>query len=92
MPVPYPEEFRRDELPVDGVERAAGHLFHEDPGDHVAGVGVREAVTGWEGRRAVGGRVVHQLDRTPHVARVLAQPGEEGLVVEVVGHGPDERG
>jgi hypothetical protein len=30
--------------------------------------------------------VIDQLDRSPEVARVLAQPGEERLLVEVVRH------
>jgi hypothetical protein len=64
-------------------------VLHEDPGDHVAGVRVFEALTGKETWRAVLGRLVDQLDRTPGAARLLAQPRGERLVAEVVG---DARG
>lgn len=48
---------------VDRVQRSTGHLFHEDPGDHISGVGVSETLAGRNcGVPCV--RVIDQLDRT----------------------------
>ena len=85
-PGPIHAERVEDELAVDLVERPTGRLLHEDPGDHIAGVRIPEALAGRERRRSVRGRMVHQLDRTPGAARVLAEPRHERLFAEVVGH------
>src|SRR3982751_6950920 len=75
-----------DELAEDLVKLPARRPLRQYPGDHEAGVGVREALTGTEGRRSVRGRMVHQLDRAPTAARVLTQALQKRLFAEIVGH------
>ena len=79
----HPERVE-DELAIYPVELLAGHLLNEDPGDHVASVGVPEAPSGRKAWLSVGGRVIHELDRTPRAPRLPAKLRGEHLVAEVV--------
>ena len=73
-------------LAVHLVERLTGDLLDENAADHVSGVRVVEALARSKPPGSVLGRVVHELDRPPRPAGILAQAGGKRLLAEVVRH------